>query len=152
MPSVTACSLPDESALNDLRFSGDFVDCYSVASDMGPRRAAEIITDFPGWAKALLRLRRLVTAPFGLHNDAPNAAADVVGIFPVEADTPTELIAGFDDRHLNFRVAVRQDAGQVRLATWVRPHNIAGRAYLALIMPFHILISRNALARVARTQ
>ncbi|MCG8696347.1 MAG: DUF2867 domain-containing protein [Minwuiales bacterium] len=36
----------------------------------------------------------------------------------------------------------------VFLATRVHPHNIAGRLYLRTILPFHILIARDALARV----
>jgi hypothetical protein len=40
----------------------------------------------------------------------------------------------------------------VFLATWVHPHNIGGRVYLTTILPFHILIARNALARVGARQ
>lgn len=145
--TVTTTDLPETSALHGLREARDFLDCYSVASDMPARQAAEVITDFPGWARFLLIIRRMVTAPFGLDNDGPDVA-DKVGIFPVESETPTEVIAGFDDRHLNFRVSVLSQNGQVSLATWVAPHNIGGRIYLAAIMPFHIAIARNALARV----
>lgn len=144
---VMATSLPAGSLLHKRVAPGDFLDCFAVASHMSPRRAADIITDFPGWARLLLRLRRLVTAPFGLSNDGPQAA-DKVGIFPVESETDHELIAGFDDQHLDFRVAVLSGDGQVFLATWVHPHNWGGRLYLGTILPFHILIARNALARV----
>lgn len=144
---VTATKLPAGSGLHKRVAAGDFLDCFAVASDMSPRRAAEIITDFPGWARLLLRIRRLVTAPFGLSNDGPEAA-DKVGIFPVESETGRELIAGFNDRHLDFRVAVLSEGGQVFLATWVHPHNIGGKLYLGTILPFHILIARDALARV----
>ena len=58
--------------------------------------------------------------------------------------------SGFDDRHLEFRVSVLSRDGRVSLATWVHPHNLGGRLYLAAIMPFHIMVARNALARVAR--
>jgi Protein of unknown function (DUF2867) len=146
---VSSGGLPADSALHARMSENDFLDCYSVAAEMTPRQAADIITNFPGWAQFLLRIRRVVTAPFGLSNDGPDAA-DKVGIFPVESENATELIAGFDDRHLNFRVAVFAKAGRVYLATWVHPHNFGGRLYLAGIMPFHILISRNALKRVAR--
>ncbi|PJI91297.1 uncharacterized protein DUF2867 [Yoonia maricola] len=148
-PRVSAIPLPANSGLHTRRTKGDFLDCYTVTSDMDVRRAAKIITDFPAWGKMLLQVRRVITAPFGLDNDGPNVA-DKVGIFPVESETDDELIAGFDDKHLNFRVAVMSHAGQVSLATWVAPHNIGGRIYLAAIMPFHIAIVRNALARVAR--
>ncbi len=144
---VRKIPLPATSALQGRRKLGDFLDCYSVKASMPVRDAADIIANFPAWARFLLEIRRLVTAPFGLDNDGPDAA-DRVGIFPVESETPSELIAGFDDRHLNFRVAVLAHEGRISLATWVDPHNLGGRAYLAAIMPFHIAIVRDAMARV----
>jgi hypothetical protein len=145
---VTATELPLQSRLHRLIGDRDFLDCYSVAANMSPRDAANIITDFPGWAKLLLRIRRLLTTPFGLSNDGQQAE-DKVGIFPVESADQRELIAGFNDAHLNFRVSVFSDQGRVFLATWVHPHNFGGRFYLTAIMPFHILIVKNALTRVA---
>lgn len=114
---------------------------------MTPRRAAEVITEFPGWAKFLLEIRRLITSPFGLSQDGPDAS-DKLGAFPVESENEQELIAGFDDKHLEFRISVLSINGQIYLATWVQPHNIGGRIYLDAILPFHILIARNALSRV----
>lgn len=145
---IHATQLPPASLLSGRREEGDFLDCYTVAADMTARQAAEIITAFPAWVAPLLFIRRIITAPFGLSNDGPEAP-DKVGIFPVEHDTPREVIAGFDDKHLNFRVSVFSDAGQVFLATWVHPHNLGGKIYLRAILPFHILIVRNALSRVA---
>ena len=148
-PTVSAIDLPPGSALHARIGSGDFVDCYCVAADLPARAAAEIITDFPGWARFLLVIRRIVTAPFGLSQDGPDAP-DKVGPFPVELDTDSEMIAGFNDRHLEFRVSVLSRDGRVSLATWVHPHNLGGRLYLAAIMPFHIMVARNARARVAK--
>lgn len=148
---VIACELPANSHLHSRVSPPDFLDCYSVCSDVTPRRAAEIITDFPGWAHFLLLIRRVVTAPFGLSNDGPEAT-DKLGPFPVELETNAEIIAGFNDRHLNFRVSVISQNDQVSLATWVHPHNFGGRLYLKAILPFHILIARNALHRVATQQ
>ncbi len=146
---VTAVPLPEHSALHARVGQHDFLDCFGVSAETTPRRAAEIITSFPGWARFLLQIRRVVTTPFGLSQDGPDAP-DKVGPFPVEVETENEMIAGFDDRHLNFRVSVMSENGRVSLATWVHPHNIGGRIYLAAILPFHVLIARNALARVAR--
>ena len=148
MSHVRAIPLPAESRLRQRMIDGDFVDCYAVHSRLDHRRAAEIIVVFPGWARFLLLIRRVVSAPFGLSNDGP-PADDKLGPFPVECETETELIAGFNDRHLDFRVSVFATGERVSLATWVHPHNIGGRLYLAVIMPFHIAIARNALARVA---
>jgi hypothetical protein len=63
------------------------------------------------------------------------------------------MCAGFNDWHLDFRIVVTarpQDAAAsaVTLTTIVRTHNLAGRAYLAVIMPFHRLIARETLNRL----
>ena len=128
--------------------ASDFIDCFVVESNMPTREAAEIIVQFPQWARMLLAIRNLLIAPFGLSKDGP-PAEDKVGSFPVELDTEREFIAGFNDKHLNFRVAVLSISGQVYLATWVHPNNIGGRLYLLGILPFHVMIARNALKRVA---
>jgi len=149
--SVRTAYLPQDSLLRRHVADGDFLDCYRIRSAMKARPAAEIIVAFPGWAQLLLRLRRLVTAPFGLSNDGP-VASDKLGIFPVETDTGDEVVAGFNDKHLNFRVSVLARDGFVHCATWVHPHNIGGRIYLATILPFHILIVRDSLRRVVKSE
>ena len=148
-PTVRPAPLPPGSALQTRISPGDFVDCYAVASDLPARRAAEIIAEFPGWVRALVALRGMIVAPFGLRTNGPSAK-DKIGEFPVESETDAEVIAGFNDRHLDFRISVQARNGRVSLATWVRRHNLGGRLYLAAILPFHVAIVRNALARVAR--
>ena len=145
---IRSTDLDTDSTLRNRFAEGDFLDCYSVASNLPARQAAEIITAFPGWVRFLVALRGLMVAPFGLRARGPSAR-DQIGEFPVEIETPDEVIAGFNDRHLDFRISVRSRDGEVSLATWVRRHNLSGRLYLALILPFHIAIARNALARVA---
>jgi len=147
MNKVIKTQLPQNSLLQERINATDFVDCFCVESELEPRHAAQIITSFPGWARFLLLIRNLAIKPFGLSSDGP-AAADKIGAFPVEIDSPLEIIAGFNDKHLNFRVSVISQDGQVFLATWVRTNNIAGKIYLKTILPFHILIARDALSRV----
>lgn len=147
-PRVIASAPPSDSLLRARVGPGDFLDCFSVASDMPPRQAAEIVATFPGWARFLLFLRRVATAPFGLSNDGPDAP-DKIGPFPIDTETASEVIAGFNDAHLDFRVSIFSQDGRVSLATWVHAHHLGGRLYLAAILPFHILIVRDALRRVA---
>lgn len=145
---VRTSALAESSLLHARVAEGDFLDCYSVASDLNAREAAKIITDWPEWTKALIALRNFLTAPFGLLKDGP-PAQDRLGLFPIEIETDDEIIAGFNDKHLDFRVSAMACNGQVSLATWVHTHNLGGRIYLATIMPFHVLIARNAVARAA---
>lgn len=148
-PSVRQVDLVKESQLWSRVEPGDFLDCFAVKAETAPRRAAEIITEFPRWAGALLVVRRIVTAPFGLSQVGPDAS-DKLGPFPVEYESDTEIIAGFNDKHLDFRVSIMARDGHVSLATWVHTHNWGGRVYLSAIYPFHVLIARNAVRRVAR--
>ncbi|MGZ2258421.1 DUF2867 domain-containing protein [Roseobacter sp. A03A-229] len=148
-PAVIKTDLPHDSRLHSYVAPGDFLDCYQVSSTLPALTAAQIIVEFPGWAKALVALRSVLVAPFGLLNEG-TGDAEKLGPFPIEQTSDTEVIAGFNDKHLEFRVSVHSAQGRVSLATWVHAHNIGGRAYLAAIMPFHIAIARNALARIAR--
>jgi len=135
-----------------------FVDAYRVAVEGGTldaRKAAEkMFARGPRWIEALTRLRNLIVAPFGLKTSGKGepAAGGMIGLFPVVSETPQRLIAGFNDHHLDFRVVVdvatAADGQQVTTTTLVRTHNRFGRTYLAVIMPFHRLISRTLLRQV----
>ncbi|MBD5769628.1 DUF2867 domain-containing protein [Marinomonas colpomeniae] len=149
MQRVTSSKLPLQSALHDRIKPMDFIDCYCIESDLPTRNAAEIITNFPAWAQFLVRIRNVITAPLGLLKEAPTTG-DKVGFFPVESESDDEIIAGFNDKHLDFRVSVISQNGKVFLATWVHTNNMVGQLYLKVILPFHILIVRNALARVRK--
>ena len=95
-----------------------------------------------------MKLRNVLVSPFGLTTETSEESENA-GMFPIDTETEDELIVGFDDKHLNFRISVLQHQGHVYLATWVHTNNIGGRLYLGTIFPFHILIVRNALKRVA---
>ena len=137
-------TLPRASSLWSLHQPGDFLDCYSVPSTLSPRQAATRGLALPGWAAALLTLRNTLARPFGLKSGEPDRP-----IFPTCLESDDELILGTDDRHLNFRIGLFRQDGRMFMSTWVHPHNAFGRAYLGLVMPFHILISRGAVARMA---
>ena len=136
-----------------------FSDAFGIEVDgrrLDARQAAErMMGRAPRWVDALVRLRNIMVAPFGLKTSGASAAAprDMIGIFPVVSQTPDRLVAGFNDIHLDFRVVVDVaiiDAGQrVTATTLVKTHNRLGRTYLAIILPFHRLVARSLLAQVA---
>jgi len=67
----------------------------------------------------------------------------------IERCSSDEILLGLDDKHLNFLISVMRHEQGFTLATWVHTHNWFGRAYLWIIMPFHKLIVRNAVARMS---
>ena len=136
-----------------------FADAFRVEvadPSLDARHAAErMIGRQPRWAEALVKLRNMLVAPFGLKTSGASATAprEMIGIFPVLSQTPDRLIAGFNDSHLDFRVVVdvatSGTARSVTLTTVVLTHNWFGRTYLAIIMPFHRLIAPALLRQVA---
>ncbi len=148
MKQVHHSPLPAESRLWTKVSQGDFIDGYAVESTLSPRAAANLALTMPGWADALLKLRNTLVKPFGLKTES--AATGDGAIFPVEYEGEDELIIGTDDTHLNFRICIRQEAGRVHMATWVHRNNTLGRVYLALVKPFHVLIVRDGMRRIAR--
>ncbi|MBA4036270.1 MAG: DUF2867 domain-containing protein [Bradyrhizobium sp.] len=144
---------------NALLSGAQFADAFQIAiddRDLDARRAAErMMARQPRWAEALLSMRNFLVAPLGLKTSgaSPGRPRDMIGIFPVVSETPERLIAGFNDRHLDFRVVVDVtppgNVRQVTATTLVKTHNWLGRIYLAIIMPFHRLIVPALLRQVA---
>lgn len=135
-----------------------FADAFGLdigGRPLDARQAAErMMGRAPRWIDALLTLRNILVAPFGLKTSgAATAPRDMIGIFPVISQTPDRLVAGFNDSHLDFRVVVdvatRGAGQQVTATTLVRTHNWLGRTYLAIVLPFHRLVVRTMLAQVA---
>ena len=136
-----------------------FADAFRVDIEdrnLDARQAAErMMARQPRWAEALLALRNFLVAPLGLRTSGAGLVPprDMIGIFPVVSQTPDRLIAGFNDRHLDFRVVIDVTAPggvrQVTATTLVKTHNWFGRTYLATIMPFHRLIVPALLRQVA---
>ncbi len=59
------------------------------------------------------------------------------------------LIVGADDKHLDFRAVLRVIGEDLQCTTVVQEHNATGRAYFLVVKPFHRLIVRPVLRRVA---
>jgi Protein of unknown function (DUF2867) len=136
-----------------------FIDAYSIATAdaaLDARHAAEkMLGRSPRWALTLMALRDLLVTPFGLKTAeaARRTSANRIGVFPVLSETPRRIVAGLNDSHLDFRLVVDvagSGAGRrITATTVVLTHNLLGRVYLAIILPFHRLIVRSMLRRVA---
>lgn len=111
----------------------------------------------PAWVNGLLRIRNAVVAPLRLkagHLEI-NTPAKTVGIFPLLHRSDQQMILGLDDRHLDFRLRVDvaelgHGAQTVTATTVVKTHNLLGRVYLWIILPFHRVIVKTMLAQALR--
>ena len=136
-----------------------FSDAFSVVVDgtaLDARHAAEkMLGHSPRWIERLLALRNFLVSPFGLKKPVAvgTGAVETIGIFPVMSETPGRLVAGLNDKHLDFRVVVDiatfGHGQRVTATTLVLTHNLLGRIYLAIILPFHRLVVRALLRQVA---
>ena len=102
-----------------------------------------------------MAVRNLAVKPFGLKT-APDETSPPrirIGAFPVISQSAAKVVLGLDDRHLDFRVLVEvEEFGMgrqvVSASTIVKTHNLLGRAYLAIVKPFHRIIVPAMLAQV----
>jgi Protein of unknown function (DUF2867) len=106
----------------------------------------------PLWMKRILILRNRIAALCGL---AVPTVADImkaevkqsysvgekIGPWPIFSLTDSELVAGRDNKHLDFRLSVlKQHSGETTsavISTVCTTHNAFGKVYLFFIIPFH---------------
>lgn len=106
----------------------------------------------PAWIKALLITRNWIASRCGLDvpaaSDIMNAprkehyeVGDTIGPWPIFFLSETELVAGRDNRHLDFRLSLMRithdEVPSVVVSTICSVHNWSGKAYLFFIVPFH---------------
>jgi hypothetical protein len=96
----------------------------------------------PRWVRGLMGMRNRLGLLVGLK-PAPSSG------FPVVRQSPDQVVLGFDDKHLDFRIVVEVAGGFAIVTTVVRWHNGWGRAYLAAIMPFHRAIAARLIEGVS---
>jgi len=154
---IVECDIPPSSMLDRrLIKAAYFQDSYRAPLS---RTDAGIIDVFlaifahhPLWMKIALIVRNRMVFFFGL--DAPPVSdvlsfkiersysvGDKIGVWPILSLTDTELIAGRDNKHLDFRLSVLKvtngEAVSVVVSTICVVNNVFGKFYLFFVVPFH---------------
>lgn len=163
----TVC--PQDSLLHPLLERASYVDSFCMRirdwdncitlDDV----AGVFASPLPRSVALLMKIRDALVAPFGLKKGAdfvPGQGSSPVraepggslGFFRVYERSSQELVLGQDDSHLNFRISLHWNSealGEtvVTLTTVVFFNNLWGRAYFAVIQPFHMRIVPILLAR-----
>jgi len=156
--------MPPESSIAHLYPGSKLADAYAV--DLPSQAMCQMTMDSlarhvlgsqPGWAQSLMTVRDAIVQPFGIKTATQLASSEGgrIGIFRIYAVTDDEIIVGEDDSHLDFRLSLLRDRqagphGNITLSSVVHCHNGVGRAYIALIKPFHKLIVQRSLARAVQ--
>jgi hypothetical protein len=106
----------------------------------------------PRWIKLLLIVRNKVASLAGL--EAPTASeilhveirdryvvGDKIGVWPIFGLSDDEVVAGRNNKHMDFRLSVLKvpdgDGTSVVVSTICTVHNLSGKIYLFFIAPFH---------------
>lgn len=161
-----AVAVPAESRIAPLFAGSDLADSFAVTLPSTATRDVLALSRWAlghpaPWVSVLLSIRDLIVRPFGVKTAGELRAApradneDRIDIFRIRSVSENEVIVGEDDRHLDFRASLllrqRPDLqDEVILTTVVHCHNLLGRAYLAIILPFHRVIARTMLDNAAR--
>ena len=143
MKTVEKVEVPRDSLIAAVPFS-DYADAYRVKLDAErypdvDSVARAFVETSPAWISALMRLRDALVGPFGLKRsvDAPTSP-DFIGFFRVLERNDREILAGEDDRHLDFRISfLYEPDGWLVVTTVVKFNNAFGRAYFVPVAPFH---------------
>jgi hypothetical protein len=169
--SVIECDIPAGSALDRAVIgASDFHDSYRVPLEHPERAMAEVFFAVfghtPLWMKAMLILRNILARLAGL--EVPRVAeimkpevrsayraGDRIGPWPVFFVGDDEIIAGRDNKHMDFRLSVLKvrnaDDAHVVVSTVCSVHNLLGKIYLFMIVPFHRAGVQGLLARAVRS-
>lgn len=166
---VMECDAPAGSLLGDTAISQAFFrDSWSAPLSRDRDVTSLFFAIFghrPRWMTWTLLIRNKLASMAGLEAATTEeflsarqknryAVGDKIGIWPIYALSDTELVAGRDNSHLDFRVSVLKASGgdgpRVVVTTVCKVHNLAGRIYLFFIVPFHRLGLRQLLTNAVR--
>lgn len=111
----------------------DWADRYAISNVGSKGTALEIAKRMlgrpSGWVRGLMALRNRIVSPFGLKvaDLGVAGAATVVG-FPVVSECDGQVVLGFNDSHLDFRIVVDVEAkgaagSKVSVTTLVKRRN-----------------------------
>jgi hypothetical protein len=160
---VISVPVPSRSGITHLYTPMDLADAFAIRLPAGTSSNPDLLARFilshqPSWIGWLTKVRDIIVARFGLKTAKHLASlANRVGVFKVYSTNQTEIVLGEDDKHLDFRISVLcsdeaepEGSHQLVVSTVVQCHNRLGRAYIAVIAPFHRAVVKASLLRAAR--
>jgi len=154
---VVECDVPSSSVLSrDLIRTAHFHDSYRAPLAHPELGIVDIFFALfghtPLWMKLLLIVRNTIAGLFGLEVPTVGeimkpevrcaySVSEKIGPWPIFHIDDNEIVAGRNNKHMDFRLSVLKamdgDAMSVVVSTICTVHNVFGKIYLFLIVPFH---------------
>jgi Protein of unknown function (DUF2867) len=170
--SVVECEIPSGSALRgDLLERADFHDAYRAPTHLPGLDVVDlffaIFANRPAWMNLMLVARNKAAALGGLEapgtweifyvkRKAHYAIGEKIGPWPIFFLGTDELIAGRDNKHMDFRLSVMKvgDGNRtgVIASTVCTVNDRFGRYYLSSVIPFHKFGIRKLMANAVAAQ
>ena len=155
--SVVECDVPRHSALGkDLIEHADFRDAYCAPLNRSDIGVVEIFFAIfarrPGWMNLMLIARNKAAALAGLEVPTTSEILNMekrdryfvgekIRPWPIFFLGSDELVAGRDNKHMDFRLSIMKVHDGTRpsvvVSTLCMVHNKFGQYYLSSIIPFH---------------
>lgn len=170
--SVVECDVPLDSALGaDLIKRANFYDAYRAPLLRAHLSVVEIFFAVfghrPAWMSWMLIARNKAAGFAGLETPTTAeiikmemkdryAVGEKIGPWPIFFLGTDELVAGRDNKHMDFRLSVMkvrdEDRPSVIVSTICTVNNTLGSYYLSSIIPFHKFGVRKLMTNAAAAQ
>ncbi len=117
-----------------------------------------IFSTAPKWVEYLMKLRNKLVSIFGLKTEMNRTTntnfkvGDKIGIFKIYDIQDNEIIAGENDKHLDFRVSIFREMNtdsKITVSTIIKYNNGFGKFYFLVVAPFHKLVVKSIVKQAA---
>lgn len=152
LKSMKEQNMPQNSLIANY-FPADYCDSFSKTVISEKTVTSDEFFDMafnqsPGWVNGLMKLRNAIVKPLGL--EVGMRFADTIC-----EKNRNEVVFGMPDKHLTFHASLwcgekEADGQTFTITTIVKYNNGVGRLYFFFIRPFHKIIIRSMLKRVAK--
>ncbi len=148
-------NLPSKSILFEQSKNYDYIDSFNFSLKKSDVNSSQLLTAFfkssPNWVNKLFVLRNKLAGLIGLKAEMtdmtklnpPYAKNQKLGLFCIYEITEDEVVLGENDKHLNFKVSLmveRGDVDELIISTVVTTNNLVGRVYFFVVKRFHRII------------
>jgi len=158
--TILQTDIPNQSCYRDFIRKLDYSDAFTI-THINPKLSLQeayiqMFSNPPKWIKILMKIRNSLVSFIGLKHDLDTSGIDtpqfkigkIVGMFSLYYISNNEIIAGEDDKHLDFRVSLLKHEDTLTVSTFVKYNNLFGKVYMFFITPMHKIVVKNMMKKL----